>query len=426
MEKNRFPEAELIDSGTAPGILRFLGWPVRIALAALLLTALSGLMLRLYPFWAPGGFHFRNWTHAHSHLALLGWAWMGLYALGIHRYLSGQMHALRYVPHLSTGLTVSIAGMALTFPVTGYAAASIFFSTLHMALGIWFSVLVFRHGDRNAPGFRYFKIALLFMILSGFGPLALGPLAALDLRNTAWYRFCVYFYLHFQYHGWLTFGLIALAIGPATTRLRPSENTNLTILALTTVLTLMLSGLEFEFPAAVPITGGVAAAVQFGLLAYLGSVYLKNRIAVQGWPKILILLATSALLLKTLLLTGLMHPGFARLVYQSRDLVVAYLHLSLLGFVTLGILAAFIQRGWLPGRGYLPGVGLALFIAAFLLQEAFLSARGLRLPMDRELLLAGNALLLISAAGMTAGLALVIFPGFRRGQLTPLSADPRG
>ena len=405
---------------------RYWGWPFRIALASLLLTAVGGLLLRLYPFWAPDSFQFRHWTHAHSHIALLGWAWMGLYALGIHRYLAGRTNALRYVPLLNTGLTVSIAGMALTFPATGYAAASIFFSTLHMGLGIWFSVLIFRHGNRSAPGFGYFKIALLFMILSGFGPLALGPLAALDLRNTAWYRFCIYFYLHFQYHGWLTFGLMALSAVPTATRVRPAEVTILTTLALSTILTLSLSGLEFGLPAAVPITGGVAAAVQFGILAYLVSGYLKKGIAAQGWPKLLILLAASALLLKTLLLVGLMHPGFARLVYQSRDLVVAYLHLSLLGFVTLGILAAFFQRGWLPGRGYLSGIGLALLIAAFLLQEAFLSARGLRLPMDRDLLLAGNALLLTSAAAMTVGLALVILPNLRHSQLTDPSAHPHG
>ena len=387
--------------------------PYRLALAALLLTTASGLMLRLYPYWAPDGFHFRNWIHAHSHIALLGWAWMGIYVLGIRRFLSESPDVVRALPYMNSGLFISIAGMALTFPVTGYAAASIFFSSLHMAMGVWFSVLVFRHGNHSAPGFRFFKIALLFMILSGFGPLALGPLAALDLRNTAWYRFCIYFYLHFQHHGWLTFGLIALSAVPNAARVRPSEDMILMALALSTVLTLALSGLEFGLPAAVPITGGVAAAIQLGIFAYLGSGLLKNGIAARGWPKLLILLAATALLLKTLLLAGLMYPGFARLAYQSRDLVVAYLHLSLLGFVSLGILAAFLQKGWLSGRGFLPGIGLILFITAFLLQEAFLSARGLRLPIGNVLLLSGNTLLLLSAAGMTAGLALVVLPNFR-------------
>ena len=418
MEKSRHQGAGLdhrIVATVLPKLMRPAYW---LALAALLLTTASGLMLRLYPYWAPESFHFRNWTHAHSHIALLGWAWMGIYVLGSLRFLNESPVVLRALPYINRGLIISIAGMALTFPVTGYATASIFFSSLHMAMGIWFSVLVFRHGNRNQLGLSYFKIALLFMILSGLGPLALGPLAAFDLRHSPWYRFSIYFYLHFQYHGWLTFALIALSGTPSESVGKRLRKPILICLVLTTVMILTLSALEFQLPPIAALAGGLAAAMQLLILVYLCVDLSSNGPAASGWPGALAAIAATALLLKTLILVPMIHPEFARLAYRSRDLVVAYLHLSLLGFVTSGLLTAFIRQGWLIIKGRLAGSGLTLFLASFIIQELFLSARGLRFPVGNVLLLSGSALLLLSAAGMTAGLALVVLQNFRNTRFT--------
>ena len=249
--------------------------------------------------------------------------------------------------------------------------------------------------------------------MSGLGPLALGPLAAFDLRQSPWYRFGIYFYLHFQYHGWLTFALIALSGAPSDAVSRPLRKLILAALTLATLLMLALSALEFGLPPVVAITGGLAAAAQLLLIVYLCHDLRRHGPAASGWPKALATIAAAALLLKTLILVPMIHPEFARLAYQSRDLVVAYLHLTLLGFGTTGLLTAFIRQGWLTSKGRLAGVGLTLFLASFIIQELFLSARGLRLPIGNVLLLSGNALLLLSAAGMTAGLALVVIPNFR-------------
>lgn len=181
----------------------------RAALGWLLAAACIGLWLRASQAWPVGVGNFRFLTHAHSHLALLGWLYGALFALLWPAFGGGR--------RLGRGLfwtqQLSLAGMLVAFPIQGYGAVSIVFSTLFVfctygfALGLW--------GMAGAAGVRAglaLRVGLFFLVLSSLGPYALGYLMAKDLGHLHWYRNAVYFYLHFFYNGFALWGLLALAL----------------------------------------------------------------------------------------------------------------------------------------------------------------------------------------------------------------------
>src|SRR5699024_3829272 len=58
----------------------------------------------------------------------------------------------------------------------------------------------------------FLKGAIVSLILSTFGPFLLGILAGNGLKDSVYFDMSIYFYLHFQYNGWLYFSLIGLFI----------------------------------------------------------------------------------------------------------------------------------------------------------------------------------------------------------------------
>src|SRR5690625_4802147 len=50
------------------------------------------------------------------------------------------------------------------------------------------------------------------LVISSIGPFSLGATAAQGYRDSPFFDMAIYFYLHFQYNGWLYFMLIGLFI----------------------------------------------------------------------------------------------------------------------------------------------------------------------------------------------------------------------
>src|SRR5699024_12019900 len=99
-------------------------------LANFLIAALLGLFMR-YTSISDIGFPFtyRYITHAHSHVAMLGWVYLALFILIVHHFSSGRQTKYRRLFWLTQ---VSAIGMLCSFPFQGYGAVSITFSSLHV------------------------------------------------------------------------------------------------------------------------------------------------------------------------------------------------------------------------------------------------------------------------------------------------------
>jgi len=84
----------------------------------------------------------------------------------------------------------------------------------------------------------------------------------------------------------------------------------------------------------------------------------------------------SLLMLKSTMELGLMVPSLADLVYDTRSVIIGYLHLTLLGFISMFILTQY-QMVHILNISRMHTIGLSIFIAGFLLNELLLFLQGL-------------------------------------------------
>src|SRR5688572_14151450 len=97
----------------------------------LFLVACLGVLLRAYPFLDHFPLTYKNLLHGHSHFAFGGWVMPILLALILKMFPEQvQRVTFNHWRNLAVLLLVSAYGMLASFPLQGYKAMSIFFSTL--------------------------------------------------------------------------------------------------------------------------------------------------------------------------------------------------------------------------------------------------------------------------------------------------------
>jgi hypothetical protein len=312
----------------------------------------------------------------------------------------------------------------------GYALFSIGFSTLHIFLSYWFAAFVWRrlrrqsgnqdhnghsgHNSRKPVSHAFAKASLVCMAVSSLGPWLLAVLSANHLNGSAAYDAAIYFYLHFQYNGWFTLGLIAVLL-----RYLEARNAAYPERLARWLYGLYVWSLPPSFLMSMlwlyPDMYWTAAAAA-GTLLHMAAVLLlaklvhRMRTAVRslfaGWAIILFRLSFASLLLKAAMELGAVVPGLSGMVYESRSIVIGYLHLALLGFVSFLLLAFFMKEAWLGQRRAAERAGYALFLTGFAANELTLFAQGLMDWIHVSGLVYGRAVLAAASIGMAVGILM--------------------
>ncbi len=173
----------------------------------------------------------------------------------------------------------------------------------------------------------------------------------------------IYYYLHFQYNGWFFFGSMALLVNmiPATLS---SFKKHFYILVCTAIFTFFLSILWSKLPDWLYVLTVVATLLQMIAWISLATRLLKSFRQVSGnerpkWVTIFFTGAILAITIKFILQTISVIPSLSQLVFGFRPIVIAYLHLVLLGVYSLFLI------GWLGEQRLIslgrPGKFAALF-----------------------------------------------------------------
>ncbi|MEI6946770.1 hypothetical protein V9K67_06165 [Paraflavisolibacter sp. H34] len=347
---------------------------LRLSLFNFFLLAGAGLLLRLLPFLSHFPLEYRHLLHGHSHFAFGGWV-LPVLVLLLLRYfpLLRQQVAFRHWRIIAFLAFVSAYGMLVSFSFQGYKAASIFFSTLSLSAGIYLAVVVGRalRGRALPPSLRLVRAGLFYYCLSALGPLATGPLAAAGKAGTPLYRDVIYFYLHCQYNGWFVLTLLAVLYRVLEKKgIARYGQTVYRLFAFSCLPAYCLSVLWHGPALAFYGVGGLAAAAQVAGLYFLVKDVRGFRWAQNG-SGLLFRLAAAAFVLKNGLQLVSAGPAAAALASLYHNVVIAYLHLVLLGFVSLGCLAALFHAGTLS---FSPRarVGLGLFLFSFVATECLL------------------------------------------------------
>ncbi len=386
-----------------------------------------GVWLRAVFVWPAliGGFSFQYLVHAHSHTAFFGWvtpALFGLIAMALPAPARERLsRRLRVHAHL-LGLATALALVA--FVASGYSVPAIALSAVHVVLWWVFALwLVPALGAGSGDGAgsegperddgetsrRFYRAALVLLLVAGTATLLPGILMARGIHD-GWLReLGVKLFLTPFLGGWIGLG----AMGAVYTRVQPGRMSRwaLRLTAIGIVpSTLLYVGELPPWSGLTWIGRGGSLLVGLGTLAFAGELTAARR------PGLLLRLAGLAALLKGLLelLAG---AGVGADLMHARPVVLAYLHLALLGVATPALLAARPWRAAMSGRergaAHLRGpaavgshaLGLALMCGALVgmgwpaLAQA-LSRLGLGFERLLAVALGGGALSAVALVGL--------------------------
>lgn len=345
---------------------------IKFPLLFLLIASLIGLTLRWHYFQPIPGFQYTYWLHAHSHVMFLGWVFNAL-SIGFVIHLLPEYRHSSY-KRIFYVLNALVAGMLITFPLQGYGVYSIAVSTLHTVAVTYFCFRFFKdtRDTKQHIGIWMARIALIFFLISAVGPFVVGILAANGLGQSDWYHLAVYYYLHFQYNGVFTFGVFALFFALlAQNGIHLANAKTFGILLMVSCFpAYALSALWTNPPIGVHVIGLLAAVGQLLALYYLCSGMRHNWALITkafSLPsKVLLTSAGVAFIIKLGLQLLSVHPRIAMLAYEIRFYVIAYLHLVLIGMVSLFLLAWYNEKA---GKLQFRMVYVVLIVVGFLITE---------------------------------------------------------
>lgn len=356
---------------------------LRSGLVFFILAGFIGVVMR-YAFVGdlPEWISFKNIRHAHSHVALLGWLHAGLYIFIVLLY---DLQRLVY-QRLFWLTQATVLGMLISFPIQGYGGFSIVFVSIFIFLSYYFIYLVWNDLSQMPKDHStiFLKTALLFLFISSLGTWGLAIFMNTGLRGSAWYYGAIQFYLHFQFNGWLIFGVLALLF-----RWLSMKNIELDHVKMIWFYRILLISAFLTF--AIAVTWSTPLPFLFwinsiGVLVQLAALIIFIQIARKFTPKlrniitkeiyVLLGIAMLSFVVKILIQTMVVIPYFATISYTIRNFVIGFIHLLMLGCISLFLIALFHHFIQLNTR---LSTGMKIFVAAVVLSELLIFYQGMLL-----------------------------------------------
>lgn len=386
----------------------------KIALINLLIVAVIGAVLRYKILFSLPFVDQKFLLHGHSHFAFAGWVTHTLMILLV-QWLAGQKDekVIQKYKWIINANLFTAYGMLISFPIQGYGLFSITFSTLSIFVSYIFAYHFWK--DLNKPALNnishwWMKAALVFNVLSSVGAFSLAFMMATKTIHQNWYLAAIYFYLHFQYNGWFFFACMGLASAKFLLVIPPATQKKIFwLFASACIPAYVLSALWLPIPkwgyivvvlAAISQTAGWSILV-FQIKKQL--TFIKSVIAPNlSW---IFLLSCIALSIKILLQLGSVIPSLSKLAFGFRPIVIGYLHLILLGVITL-FLIGFIMYEKNIRLTPIAMSGAKLFVTGVILNECMLMLQGVS-AMSFSTLPYINELLLVAATVIATGVVLL-------------------
>ncbi len=359
---------------------------IHMTFLLLLLTAISGVWLRAFGLWPSTTMPYDNVLHAHSHLALIGWLFIAAFLIFLLFYKEDFQDKIHPKLILMTLIATSIF-MFLAFLYQGYGILSIALSTLHIFIEYWAVVYVWINiRNRKMPGVAELFIigGLIANVVSSIGPYTLAYLSATQQTHLALFDVAVYFYLHFQYNGWLTMFLIGMFL-LFLDKMHITVNIPLTkysfwIYFVALFPGFLISALWVGLGPMLEVVASIASVAQwFAVIIFLIALRQGFKQLYVRLPRLsfyTLVFALFLFIIKSTMELGLISPTLADLVNNTRDVIIGYLHLTLLGFLTLFVFFMFQKLGVIKTSRFTL-ISFGVFTIGFLLNELLLFLRSL-------------------------------------------------
>ncbi|SFN73539.1 hypothetical protein SAMN04487989_103104 [Bizionia echini] len=387
---------------------------VLICLVNFLIAALMGLTLR-YVSVNPIAINYRFLTHAHSHVAMLGWAYLMLYTLFSYYFVSENK--LIYTK-LFWVTQIAVIGMMISFPLQGYAAISIGFSTLHIFCSYYFVYLIWKDLHiQNILVKHVVKASLIFMVLSTFGVWCLGPAVGLLGQASAFYQIAIQFFLNFQFNGWFLLGVVAIACHQLQIEWSENAKAFFKYIILATILTFALPIQWFANHLLLYWINGLGIFLQIVSLYYFIKIIKpKFQTFKDNSPKLVIRMYQFSLgcfITKIALQTLSIIPQFSSELFEHHNFIIGFIHLTMLGVISGFLFAFLIQSKTIQPSPYI-SIGLPLFLLGFILTETILFIQGAFYYLGIGLLPNYYLILFVVSMLLPVSIALILISYFKQ------------
>jgi hypothetical protein len=358
----------------------------KISLLNLVILATLGLILR-YKINFPLPFlKQENLLHAHSHFAFNGWISFLLQLLLLDQFTQDYKISTKFWDRFFIASTFVNYAMIVSFIRVGYAGMSIALSTIALWLSYAYSYKIYTGlpvNENKKISYSFLKASLFFLLLSSIGPYALAIIIAAKASHQYWYHNALYFFLHFQYNGWFTFGVLAFLFK----KLEVSPHYNyrngkafFMLLAVTCIPSYLFTSLWHHRPVSVTVIIIATAIFQTTALFFLWKLLAKNmKPAYTALPPVvkwLYSIAISGFILKVLLQFFSVHPQLSQLAFGFRPIIIGYLHLIFLVFVSLFLLGLLAEKNIVSLQSDTARLGLVIFTGAVIINEILLAVHG--------------------------------------------------
>ena len=387
-----------------------------------LMAMLLGWLLRLQLVYPATFVKYKYLVHAHSHVILLGWIFNAVYIAITALYHPRGSSQYRKFRLLFWFIQLTIFLAMLGFLWAGYAFFSILFSTLFLFSSFLWVAWIWKvvRSDKSIGG-RFIFLSLLLLILSSLGPLSLGGIMNTSLKETAAYPLSIYFYLHFLYNGFFIFGLTGVWFRYLDKRkikyAKADAERFLNAMKWAIIPLYALSAIWLDGHIFINLLGGIAALIQLWGGFYLFKIIkevkgeLLHRSGFTRAFLLKIILGVFGLKLILQLLSSI--QWVSDVAFASKNfLIIGYIHLIMLGLLSLFILWYFLTENWLIIRNQLSKTGIYLFIWGIFLSETILFLQGFLNVFKLGQIPSYFMLLLIVSGLMPLGVLLLIGGSF--------------
>lgn len=394
---------------------------LKFSIVNLFLVALLGTIMRYKIGYDFSFFVQKNLLHSHSHFAFAGWISHTLMVLMIYSLKNkiSEISLPKYTWLVIANLVCSY-GMLVFFVIQGYAFWSILFSTLSIFVSYvfaYFYIKDLKHIGKETSK-NWYKGALFFYVISSIGTFFLAYTVASGNFMFNPYLASIYYYLHFQYNGWFLFACIGLLAD--FLKLNNHENALFNKafrwLFVSTLVTYILSVLWLKIPIWLYVITIIFSVIQFvvwiGMLVLVirkkGEILKSQPLFLQYFLKF----AGLCLTLKFVFQLLSVIPSLSQFVFGVRTIIIAYLHLILLGVISLFLLYYIYANKFLTlnktAKNGLIGFAFGIFLNEFILAIQGMSAFGyILIPKVNQMLFGASLVMLVS-------LIFVVIGSFRK------------
>jgi len=369
---------------------------VNLSITNLCIVAGLGVLMRSKMIFNLPWIDYNRLVDTHGHFAFTGWVTLALITLMVYE-LPGSLYNKKIYQYLLGAIFLCSWATLFTSPFEKCKILSEYISFIYILFTYVFA-WIFSKDIQKTSANRTVKLlsvsSLICLVLSSFGAIMLAWLFAIKSLNSILYRDALFGYLHLQYNGFFTLSVFALiynkVVSTTTEKSRKNIHRFAVLLCLSVLPSMFLTFLWHETTLVfhlISAAGCILLLLCLGMFIISAPLLMKEFNMIKPAIRYMAILSVSAFLVKMFLQSLTFIESINVLVFGNRPMIMCFLHLVFLGFVSLFIIAYFAQKGFLNTKSPFTRFSLMVFTTAIVLNEILLMLQGLG-----AMFIAGNTL----------------------------------